>query len=211
MLWFSLGLGFLIVFMSLSVHEFFHAVTAFLLGDDTARKRGRLSLNPLKHIDRFGTVILPGSLFLLSALLQTTLPVIGYAKPVPVNPSKLKIPRISMVLVAMAGPFANIFLSVLSILLLMYIKPKSEWIQMLLLISFKINIFLAAFNALPIPPLDGSRLVQFFLPARWASVWERLGVAGFLIILFFLDGKWVSQWSFIVEKFVLGKLGVVLN
>jgi Zn-dependent protease len=153
---------------SLTLHEFAHALAAHLLGDNTAKDQGRLSLNPIRHLDFLGTLLI-----LLSFM-------IGWAKPVPVNPQNFKNPRRDMSLVAAAGPLANLILVFLSALLLNFVvftnfflesvpKPLAEPLSVMLYMSFILNISLCFFNLLPIPPLDGFNIASFFLPdgARW--------------------------------------------
>ena len=169
------------------LHEISHGWVANAFGDPTARRLGRLSLNPVRHVDPFGTVILP----LLLAV--TGAPVFGWAKPVPVVRRRLRNPRIQMMLVALAGPGMNLALALLSALLLALLGPVvpgdglGKILLYLNLFNFAaINVFLALFNLLPIPPFDGSHVLQGLLPPRMAVRYARLGRFGFLLLIFLL-------------------------
>jgi Zn-dependent protease len=147
---------------SVVLHEVSHGYVAYLFGDPTAKEQGRLTLNPLKHIDPFGTVILP-LLFLWSGL-----PAFGYAKPVPVNFSRLRDPRRQALYVSLVGPFVNVALSAVGYVmceLSLHVFHNEPLLQ--LGFSFGIvNLILAVFNLLPIPPLDGSAIIERFIPTR---------------------------------------------
>ena len=152
-----------------SWHEVSHGLIARTLGDDTAAKAGRLSLNPIRHIDPFGTILLP-------ALLALTAPfVFGWAKPVPVDTAKLRDPRNHAVAVALAGPAANIALALLAALAFRIIQPTGQSVVWDVIVFFGVvNVVLAVFNLLPIPPLDGAALVEWALPARWLDQYRTL-------------------------------------
>lgn len=171
------------VLFAVTFHEASHGFVANLLGDTTAKNLGRVTFNPLKHIDPFGTVILPALLLLGSGGRF----VFGFAKPVPVNFSRLNRPRRDMVLVAAAGPGANLILAVLSAIALTSLTalpPQStEWVGRNLVNSVWINLVLAVFNMLPIPPLDGGRVAVGLLPDFLAVPLARLERVGILIIL----------------------------
>jgi Zn-dependent protease len=168
--------------IAITFHEAAHAFVAHRLGDDTAWKLGRVSFNPLKHIDPFGTVILPGLL-----LLSHSPFLFGYAKPVPVNFRNLNHPRLDMVWVALAGPATNIVLAVL-VGLAFHSLPfvpanAAQWTLDNLKNAFLINIVLAIFNMLPIPPLDGGRVAVGLLPRVLAYPLSRLEPYGMLILI----------------------------
>jgi Zn-dependent protease len=168
-----------VLLFSVILHEVAHGYTALRLGDPTARDAGRLTLNPIKHIDPFGTVFLP----LLLHLAQSPI-LIGWAKPVPVNPSRLREPNKAMMLVAASGPLTNITLAVLFALGLRYLPSSTVPLFVdLLVISCYINIILALFNLVPVPPLDGSKLLAGLLPARLRESYMRLGRYGIFIVL----------------------------
>ena len=170
------------VLIAITFHEAAHAFVAHRLGDNTAWQLGRVSFNPFKHIDPFGTVILPGVLFLSHSPF-----LFGYAKPVPVNFRNLNNPRLDMVWVALAGPATNIILAVLAGLALHSLPfvPASaaQWTFDNLKNAFVINVVLAIFNMLPIPPLDGGRVAVGLLPRVLAYPLSRLEPWGMLILI----------------------------
>jgi Zn-dependent protease len=153
--------------LSLSLHEFFHGLVAYILGDDTAKKNGRLTLNPIAHLDPVGTVFL-----IVLAVYQMG---IGWAKPVPINPQLFKDPRRGVALVSFAGPFANFLLAIISYTTLVILQRVGISGEMFAAITFDflsilllVNISLFAFNLLPLYPLDGSKIIGAFLPLNWA-------------------------------------------
>jgi Zn-dependent protease len=177
-----------VIVPSVILHEVSHGFVANLLGDDTAKRAGRLTLNPLAHIDPFGTVLLP----LLLSL--SGVGAFAYAKPVPVNVSKLRNPRQHSLYVSLAGPLVNIGLAVIAGLLLRT-TYRDDFVrvffnvdqlplvpQLLFWLGF-MNVILAVFNLLPIPPLDGSALVERLLPAQWWPTWLKFRQFGFGILL----------------------------
>lgn len=152
---------------SVVLHELAHGVVALWFGDDTAKRAGRLTLNPLAHIDPFGTVVLP------ALLAFTTGAAFGYAKPVPVMRSRMRRPRDHGLVVSLAGPATNVVLAVLAAVALRTFAPSPTVTDLLFRFGV-INVILAAFNLLPIPPLDGSALVERVLPQRYLPAWSRL-------------------------------------
>ncbi|HST36507.1 MAG TPA: site-2 protease family protein [Allosphingosinicella sp.] len=169
------------------LHEISHGWVASLFGDPTARERGRLSLNPIRHVDPIGTIALP----LLLAV--TGAPVFGWAKPVPVVASRLRNPRVHMMLVALAGPGMNLLLALLTAFalgLLVHAGPREGFGWLFLYYNLAnflvINIFLAVFNLLPIPPFDGGHVVEGLLPRPLAARWARLSRYGFLLLVVLL-------------------------
>ena len=156
-------------------HEACHGFAAYKLGDPTAKRAGRLSFNPLKHIDPFGTVIMP------LLLMAMNMPVFGYAKPVPYNPAYFKDPRKGDLIVGLAGPAANLVLAVLGAVvytLVMLVLPVSALAQN--------DVFYYFFNLLPIPPLDGSSIFAFFLPQKYLPQYykvQRYAMPVFLIVV----------------------------
>ena len=169
------------------LHEISHGWVASAFGDPTARERGRLSLNPIRHVDPIGTVALPLLLAVSGA------PVFGWAKPVPVIASRLRNPRLHMMIVALAGPLMNLALAIVAALLLALIGPVESGdglgrvLLYLNLLNFvAINVFLALFNLLPIPPFDGSHVVEGLLPRPLAARYARLGRFGFPLLIFLL-------------------------
>jgi Zn-dependent protease len=178
-------LAFIVLLFSLTVHESAHAWTADRLGDPTARMLGRVSLNPIVHADLIGTVIFP------LVALTTGAPVIGWAKPVPVSVRRLGHPRRDYVLVAAAGPVSNLLLAVVADLLLRVIpispvrlgEPNvSAPIASMLVRAVQLNVLLAVFNMIPIPPLDGGNILAGLLPLDLARGFDRLRPYGFLIL-----------------------------
>ena len=174
------------VVIAVTFHEAAHGFVAYRLGDDTARQAGRVTFNPLKHIDLFGTMILP-ALLLLSSSGRF---MFGYAKPVPVNFRRLNHPRQDMVWVAVAGPATNVLLAIASSLLFygVDLMPPSpaEWLAANLVNSIQFNALICVFNMLPLPPLDGGRVAVGLLPDALALPLARLERYGMLILLLFL-------------------------
>lgn len=176
---------FFALIVSIILHEISHGVVALWFGDDTARRAGRLTLNPVPHIDPFGSIILPA----LGAL--SGVPVIGWAKPVPVNPNRLRNPRRDMLVVSLAGPATNMSLMVISAFIARSLyKPSFNVIfldQLSLPVLFallfaQVNLFLGVLNLLPIPPLDGAALLERVLPREWLPGWHRFRPYGILVI-----------------------------
>ncbi len=174
--------------VAITLHEAAHGYAALALGDDTARRMGRLSLNPLRHIDRFGTLVLPGLLALGQLLTIGRISFLfGWAKPVPVSAHRFRDPRRGMALVAAAGPAANFVLAWLGALAmhgLDYLPDTAATLGLAMLETFVLaNLVLGLFNLLPIPPLDGGRIMVGVLPERWAAAWARLERAGIVIVI----------------------------
>src|SRR5271163_3874515 len=170
------------VVLAITLHEAAHGFVAHWLGDDTAWRLGRVSLNPFKHIDPFGTIVLPAMLLLLRAPF-----LFGYAKPVPVNFGALRNPRRDMVWVAAAGPATNLVLATVAALMvhLVGLLPADarEWILQNLENAIIINVVLAVFNMIPLPPLDGGRVAVGLLPASLAMPLARLERYGIFIVI----------------------------
>jgi Zn-dependent protease len=170
------------ILIAITFHEAAHAFAAWKLGDDTAHRMGRVTFNPFKHVDPFGTVLLPALLFLTKAPF-----LFGWAKPVPVAFQRLGKPRRDMALVAMAGPLTNIGLALVSAALLRMVRLLPEeiapWFVQTLYQSILLNLILAIFNMFPIPPLDGSRVLMSLLPKALARQYAKLERFGFLILL----------------------------
>ena len=179
------------VIFAITVHEVAHGWVAKKYGDNTASSLGRLTLNPIKHIDLFGTIILPGLL-----LVTGTGFIFGWAKPVPVDPRNFKNPLKDMAIVALAGPVSNLLMAVFWALITrlgVSIGAGAEYISLPLIYTgvagISINLVLALINLLPIPPLDGSRILTGMLPNYWAWQYNRLERYGFIILLLLLYTK----------------------
>jgi len=164
----------IVLFLSISLHEFSHGAMAYFLGDPTAKEEGRLTLNPLKHIDPFGTILLP--LFLILANFPV---VFGWAKPVPVNPFYFKNPKSDMAKVALAGPLSNYFVAILFAIFYRFFG-----LDYFYLISIY-NFLLGTFNLFPIPPLDGSWFLNL-LPEKFSNLKNFIFQWGALILILFL-------------------------
>jgi len=170
------------------LHEISHGVVALWFGDDTAKRAGRLTLNPIPHIDPFGSIILPAMLVIAGV------GAFGWAKPVPVNPRNLRKPREQMLFVGLAGPGSNFLLMVIAALLArtvyepvvsaggsIFFEDQPFGLQLLVVFAL-VNLLLGLFNLLPVPPLDGSSLIERVLPARWLPGWYRFRPYGFLVL-----------------------------
>jgi Zn-dependent protease len=173
---------------SIVLHELAHGLMADRLGDPTPRAMGRLTLNPIKHADPFGSVILPGLLLLPYLFGRGTTVVFGYAKPMPVNPANLKHPDRQMMTIALVGPVTNLVLAVLGALVLRFLGSTGGPVAEFLFTWILLNVILAVFNLMPIPPLDGSKVVARFLPPRAREVYRSMDAYGalFMLLIFFL-------------------------
>jgi Zn-dependent protease len=197
-----------VLLFSVIIHEFAHGWVAEKFGDDTARVMGRLTLNPIPHIDMFGTVLLP------ALCLMTGAPVFGWAKPVPVNPYRMNNPDRDMIWVSLAGPLSNIILAVAAAFGMYFIRvfnaaPGGFTIAgyELLRLMLVINIILPVFNLVPLPPLDGSRVLSGLLPARLAYKYNQLEQYGFFIIIILLSSGILWRILGPIVSFLLVNLG----
>ncbi len=208
----KLAINILPIFIAIIAHEYAHGYVANRLGDDTAKKAGRLSLNPLKHIDVFGTLILP--LVLIFAQVGF---VFGWAKPVPVNKSKLENPKRDIFLVSIAGVVANIYLALISALfvyLCSFIQaPYLQGVLSLFFVNMVVfNIVIIVFNILPIPPLDGSKIMLGWVDKPWAKKYlseDKYGLLAIVVLAFilpFLNINIFSTYMIGVSKFLISFL-----
>jgi len=195
--------------MSIVIHEVAHGYSAYLLGDDTARLSGRLTLNPIKHLDLFGSVILPLLLIITKAGF-----IIGWAKPVPYNPENLRKGNIGNFIVAFSGIAANLIIAIVFGLLIRFAPifgiPTYNSNPLLLhpfysiaSIIVQMNLVLALFNLIPIPPLDGSKVLFSFLPVRYRFIQNFLEQWGMFLLLFFIIFIWSSISPFVFYIFTL--------
>lgn len=211
---FTASIWVLPVLIAITMHEAAHGYVANMLGDPTARLQGRVTLNPLAHIDRFGTIILPVLCIMSSWALAGAPFVFGYAKPVPVAVSRLNNPRRDMMLVAAAGPAVNVILAIAAAILL-HTAPWfpawfGQWWQTTLVNAILLNLVLAVFNMVPLPPLDGGRILTGLLPydlaVRYARL-ERYGifiVVGLLFLLPFIGRQIGVDLGFFMRMIMVG-------
>lgn len=199
--------------IAIVLHEIAHGWTALALGDSTAKDRNRLSLNPLRHVDPVGTLVVPGSMLLLGG------PIFGWAKPVPVLKNRLNNPRFGMMAVGAAGPAMNFVLAAIGAVILGVFASYSagssgEYLGIAaqaMTTFIVINIFLALFNLLPIPPFDGSHIVEGLLPPSAARIYEKARPAGMLLFFGIVALSWFAPELGVIENIVGPPVGWALE
>lgn len=207
-MFFSLIIQVVVLLYSVIVHEYAHGWMAGRHGDDTAKVMGRLTFNPLSHIDPVGTILLPA----LAILTQA--PIFGWAKPVPVNPYNLNNPQKDMIWVALAGPLSNILLAVCAAFLMWFIRTYSvlplfvsSGVYGILKLILVINVILPVFNLFPVPPLDGSKVVMGILPREAAYRYSMIEPYGFIIIIMMLATGMFSSILGPIINLIINSLG----
>lgn len=181
---------------SVILHEISHGAAAYAFGDDTAKRAGRLTLNPLRHLDPFGSVILP------ALLAFSSLGAFGYAKPVPVNPARMRSPRNHSLIVSLAGPATNIVLAVLAAGVWRFTEGDVATVA---LYAGYVNVILAAFNMIPLPPLDGSAVIERMLPRAAWPMWlklRRYSLGIVLLVVFFVPQVTTTVFTWALDVFV---------
>jgi Zn-dependent protease len=192
---------------AITVHEFAHGWVANQRGDSTARMLGRLTLNPIKHIDPVGTILMPAILFFTGSPF-----LFGWAKPVPINFNALKSPKQDMILVALAGPVSNFIMALLWLLVIVFaLNLQSQLLMDMAHFGIAINLVLGVFNLLPLPPLDGSRVVSALLPNHLAYRYNKLEAYGLYILLGLLFLGIFERVILPIVNFILNYLLGLLN
>jgi Zn-dependent protease len=214
---FQFAVQFLAVLFAISVHESAHAWAADRCGDPSARLRGRISLNPIVHLDLFGSLIFPGIILLMNLVTGGNAPVFGWAKPVMVNPYNFRHPRRDNMLVSAAGPLSNLLLA--GIIIIFFVAFKVPILQsgnpiFLLFIYIAcqlmiIDVFLAVFNLIPVPPLDGAGILEGLLKGRALEIFEQIKPYGFFILLAILFTNIINVIANVIFKLIFSAFPVL--
>lgn len=176
----------IILLFSIILHECAHGLMAERHGDSTARDAGRITLNPISHLDPVGSILLPGIMILMSLLTRAPLIIFGWAKPVPINPYNLNDPKRDMIWIGLAGPAANFAVAIFLSLVFRIIVSPASLAATVLFYGVTINLILAFFNLIPIPPLDGSRILAGVLPENYSYKLAQIERFGFIILILLL-------------------------
>ena len=176
------------LFPAMILHEVSHGVVADRFGDVTPRLHGRLTLRPTRHIDPFGSLVLPGLLLLPHLFGRPITPVFGYAKPMPLNPSYLKKPDRQLPMIMLAGPVTNLALAIVTAVIYRFTAGVAQPLEQFLLTFMLTNLLVGVLHVMPIPPLDGAKALAIFLPPRARDVFERMEPYGalFMLLIFFI-------------------------
>lgn len=193
-----------ILIFNIAWHESAHALAAHWCGDDTAKNLGRISLSPIPHIDIWGTLIIP----LINIFAPGAFALVGWGKPVPVNPYNLRHPRRDDVLVALAGPFSNLILAVVTLFIVRLLPFISEqqaavFFQYLIFPMAAMSVMLCVFNLLPIPPLDGSHLLFSFLPQSLRQYYGKISLISFILMIVLINTPVWRYFGMIIQKILL--------
>ena len=203
-----------VIFVSMTLHELMHGLVANWLGDETARLMGRLTLNPLKHVDPFLTVMLPLLIVASNALTGTSTPIFGGAKPVPFNPARIRHEEWGVAIMALAGPLVNLFIAFICYATLIFVGVNApSVIQNILTVSIGVNLGFFAFNILPLPPLDGSRVIYALAPdfiRRFMDSIERYGLL-VVLLLILIAGPFLSTYMTSVISGILWVFGRIFG
>ncbi len=192
-----------IILITVTIHEVSHGWVAYLFGDNTAKNQGRLTFNPLAHIDFIGMVVVPLVLYFTIGIP------FGWAKPVPVNPSMLRKPKRDMMFVGAAGPISNLIMALLGIFILKsHIFSEFAILMQVCLTFIYFNLAIASFNLIPIPPLDGSRVILGLLSRSWAIAYSKIEPYGMFIIIALIYVGFVRTWIFFGISFFMRLFGV---